>query len=184
MTWVITLFSPRVGLCEGNTSGCEEQVSAGSNVHAELNRQPLELIRHAVNEVCCDGIGSSGHRYPSCTRQSSCLMKKMVMGMQGKCHIHNKCNNVAFSTPRSHFRDSNIFTTPLVFYFIRFLVSSCGNVSQSMRSYSTNFMVGTRPRCMPPNTMPSGRSGVWSQLFISSRSFGTLVFHFQGGTYL
>ena len=69
------------------------------------------------------GIGSSSHRYPSCTRQSSFLMMKMVMGVRWKCGIHSKCNNLAFSTPRSHFYASNVVTTPLVFYFMRFLVS-------------------------------------------------------------
>ena len=37
---------------------------------------------------------------------------------------------------------------------------------------------------VPSNTMPSGRNGVWSELSIVSRSFGTLVFPFHEGTYV
>ena len=128
------------------------------------------------------GIGSSSHRYPSCTRQTSCLMMKMVMNAWWKYGIHNKCSKLAFSTPHNHFRGANIITTPSLFYFIRFSVSRCGNFPRSARYQYLNFMVGTQPWYVPSNTMPSGMSGVWSELFISSKSFVTLVFPFHGGT--
>lgn len=108
---------------------------------------------------------------------------KMVIGMQWKCGIHNKHNNLTFPTPHSHFHGSNVITAPSTFCFIKFPVSRCRNFSLSARSLSSNFIVGTRPRCVPSNTMPSGRSGVWSEIFVSSKFFGTLVFPFSEGTY-
>lgn len=105
------------------------------------------------------GIGSSSNRYPSCTSQSNCLMTKMVMGAQWKCGIHNKCSNLAFSTPCSHFHGSNVITTPLVFCFIKFTISRCGNFSLSVRSQSLNFMVGTRLRCVPSIQYCRGGAG-------------------------
>ena len=130
------------------------------------------------------GICSSNHRYPSCNRYSSYLMTKMVMGARWRCGIDNKCNNSTLSTPRNNFHGSKVITAPLISYFIKFLVTRCRNFSLSMRSQSSNFMVGMQPRCVPSNTIPSGRCRIWSELLISSRSFTTLAHPFHGGTYV
>lgn len=130
------------------------------------------------------GIGSSSHRYPSCTRHNSCLMMKMVMGAWWKWGIHHRWSNPTFSTPCNHFCGSNMITGPSTFCFIKLFVAMCGNISLSVRSQYSNFMVGTRLRGGPSNIMSSGRSKVWSALFMASQSFATLTFPFYKGMYI
>lgn len=50
-------------------------------------------------------------------------MMKMAIGAQWKCDTQSRFNSLAFSTPRNHFRSSNVVTIPVVFYFMRFPVS-------------------------------------------------------------
>ena len=129
------------------------------------------------------GIGSSSHRYPMRTRQRSCLMTKIVICARWKCGIHSRWSSLSFSPPCNHFCGFSIVTDPSLLCFMRFLVSKCGNFSLFARSQYSNFIFGTWPKVYPSKRIPYMRSGVWSTLLVTSKSLGTIAFHFHRGTY-